>query len=215
MSARIVENFISLDNIKKIKEYFNERPFDEVGYHPVFPDQLQWANSKLPEWIWEKILNPIMHAEFGDFKVSYGSGKFQRCYVPFGMHIDSKAEISKLDYVPESVGYNVLIPLDESPEFCTIFWEEHFNTNDEKNKSFMAFNELPNHQVKNNHIGSKYNLEFCWEHPFKKIYNHYQFDCAFEWKLGSMVTWPRTQLHSATDFTKKFPYKDAITIFCE
>lgn len=213
--ARVVDNFISIEDIKIIKDYFKDRPFENVGYHPDYPDKLQWANSHIPSWIWEEILNPLIEAEFGNFKVSPGTGKFQRCHVPFGMHIDSKARISKLDNVPESVGYGVLIPLDEAPEFCTIFWKEYFDTDNDKVNSFMSFGSLPDNEVRNSHLGDKYDLDFCWEDPRRKIFNHYEFDCAFPWKLGSMATFPRNQLHAATDFTKKFPYKDAITIFCE
>lgn len=219
MTARIIDNFISLEEIKQIKEYYADKPFKSEGTHLDFPDRLQWQNSPIADWIWSDILDKKIIKEFGAYQVSSGCGVFQRCSIPFGMHIDSKQRITNEDpqfadtYKTE--GFALMIPLDEGPHFCTVFFDEYFKTDREKSISMKNFSDLSDDEIINSGISKIYDLEFCWADPRRKLQDHYKFDIAFPWKLGQAATWGRTQLHASTDFARHGLYKDCLTIFFE
>ena len=81
--------------------------------------------------------------------------------------------------------------------------------------SFTEFINLPSNQVKNTRIGDDYDLDFSWADPHRKLFNHYDIEGVFNWQIGDAAIWDRNHLHAASDFTKKHPYKDAITFFFE
>ena len=216
--AKSIDNFITLDEINAIKEFYGNGPYDRSGNHPDDNNKLQWENSKIADWILKEILHdkivPIVGEEY---RISPGFGVFQRCHIPFGMHIDSKRRIDPNRTVgtAESNGIALMIPLDQSRYFNTVFWNEFFSDDSEKIAAFNRFIDLPETEVLNNHTGDLVDLEFCWQDPNKKLYNHYELDLCYNWRLGSAAYWDRNQIHAASDFTKHAPYKDAITIFFE
>jgi hypothetical protein len=217
MAAMALENFISLEEIRAIKDYYADKPFEKSGLLPG-TDRLQWENSPLAEWIKTDILHDKLVKLLGpDYKMSPGCGVFQRCSYPFAMHVDSKKRIdkSRLDSECETEGKSLLIPLDEGPHFNTVFWKEKFYDEEEMYADFARFSALPAVEVKNNHLGDRYNLAYCFDDPRRKIYNHYELDYVYHWKLGTAGFWDRNQIHAATDFTEHHQYKDAVTIFFE
>jgi hypothetical protein len=216
--ATELKNFITLEEIKAIKEFYGHGPYQHSGSHPEDNTKLQWANSPLADWILKDILHKKLVPVVGEnYRVSIGCGVFQRCYVPFGMHIDSKRRIKPNRQIgaAESPGIALLIPLDEGPHFNTVFWKNYLLDDDEKHKLFKQFIDMPASEVVDNGTGLLCDLEFCWQDPVKKLYDHLEFDTVYNWKLGSAAYWNRNQLHAASDFTKHHLYKDAITIFFE
>lgn len=220
MSVTIIENFISLKEIEAINSYYANQEFKNKGFHPEQKDKLQWENVTIAAWIWKDILNEKVIKLFnGPYTVSVGCGKFQRCYIPFGMHMDSKPKHTNNN--PQfsdhwkTEGRALLIPLNEGSNLHTVFWNKQYHTIKDQNDDFLAFSQLPNDQIKNNGIGELYDLEFAWGDKNKKLYNHLEVDNVFNWKLGSAATWGRNQLHASTDFTNHVAYKDCLTIFFE
>ena len=168
------------------------------------------------------MINEILHSKIvpivGEhYRISPGCGVFQRCYIPFGMHIDSKRRIDPERSIGEAEGPGIalMIPLDEDPKFNTVFWNNYFVDDQAKIEFFNEFIALPQHQVQNHRTGDRCDLEFSWQDPNKKLYNHLDLDMIYNWKLGTAAYWNRNQLHAASDFTKHYPYKDCITIFFE
>jgi len=219
MSVTILENFIAPEEIVAISDYYATQKFDNRGCHPEFPDKLQWENITIASWIWKDILDEKIFKLFGDYTVSAGCGKFQRCYIPFGMHMDSKPKHTNnkphLSGTWKTEGKALLIPLNAGPHLHTVFWNKHYHTVKEQNDDFLAFSKLPIDQIKNNGIGELYDLEFAWGDKNKKLYNHLEVDTVFDWKLGNAATWGRNQLHASTNFTPHTAYKDCLTIFFE
>lgn len=220
MSVSILENFITLDEISTINDYYATQVFKNKGFHPEYKDKLQWENVTIAPWIWKDILNEKVSKLFnGTYTVSVGCGKFQRCYIPFGMHMDSKPKHTndnpRFSENWKTEGRALLIPLNEGPHLHTVFWNKNYHTIKEQNDDFMEFSKLPIDQIKNNDIGKLYDLEFAWADKNKKLYNHLELDNVFNWKLGSAATWGRNQLHASTDFTHYNAYKDCLTIFFE
>lgn len=219
MTAKIINNFISLEEIEQVNDYYSNIPFASEGVHTDFPNKIQWQNSPIADWIWSDILDKKIRKEFGDYEISHGCGVFQRCSMPFGMHIDSKQRITnenpQFADTWKTEGFALAIPLNEDPHFCTVFFDEYFNTDKEKFDSMKNFSELSDDEVINSGISKIYDLDFCWDDPRRKLQDHYKFDIAFPWKLGQAATWGRTQLHVSTDFAKHGLYKDCLTIFFE
>lgn len=213
----VVENFISLDDIKRIKEYYQNVKFENQGFHPERPDQIQWANCKLAKWILVLLHDKISKIIGDNFEISRGCGVFQRCYLPFGMHTDSKQRInpSRIINQNDSEGRALLIPLQEAVEFNTVFWNIKFATDQEKQTAFENFANLPSSQIANTKIGDQYDLKFAWQDPIRKLYNHYPVLGVYNWRLETAAVWDRNLLHAASDFSEKHAYKDAITIFFE
>lgn len=220
MSVTVHEDFISLEEIESINAYYATQKFNNSGCHPEFTDKLQWENITIAPWIWKDILHEKVSKLFnGIYTVSAGCGKFQRCHIPFGMHMDSKPKHTnnnpRLSHTWETEGRALLIPLNAGPHLHTVFWNKHYHTVEEQNTDFLAFSKLPTDQIRNNGIGELYDLEFAWGDKNKKLYNHLDVDTVFNWKLGSAATWGRNQLHASTDFTNHAAYKDCLTIFFE
>jgi hypothetical protein len=220
MSVTILENFINLDEINVINEYYKNQEFENRGFHPEYKDKLQWENTNIASWIWEDILDEKVTKLFnGAYTVSAGCGKFQRCYIPFGMHMDSKPKHTNdnLQFSEnwKTEGNALLIPLNEGIHLHTVFWNKHYHTIKEQNNDFLAFARLPINQTKSNGIGETYDLEFAWADKNKKLYSHLEVDDVFEWKLGNAATWGRNQLHASTNFATHIAYKDCLTIFFE
>jgi len=220
MSVTIFENFITLEEIDVINDYYATQQFSNRGFHPEHKDKLQWENITIAPWIWKDILDEkVSKLSNGTYTVSVGCGKFQRCYIPFGMHMDSKPKHTndnpQFSKNWKTEGWALLIPLNAGPHLHTVFWDKHYHTVNEQNNDFLAFSNLDNNQIKNNGIGELYNLEFAWGDKNKKLYNHLEVDTVFEWKIGSAATWGRNQLHASTNFTNHVAYKDCLTIFFE
>lgn len=215
MTASVIDNFISLEEIAKIQQYYQGTVFLNKGYIEVDGQQtLQWENLNIDRWIWSEILDSKVKERFGSYTVSKGCGKFQRCHYPFGMHVDSKKRMSgNIDNTDE--GYALLIPLSEGKNCCTVFWDEYFDSVDDLNELIVNFSNMSLEKVLNNGLDQKYELSCAWGDTSKSLVNHLKFDKAVEWKLGQAVTWNRNQLHASTDFNKHRPFKDCLTIFFE
>lgn len=220
MSVTILENFITTEEISAINDYYADHEFENKGFHPEYKDKLQWENTTIAPWIWKDILaEKVLELFNGAYTVSEGCGKFQRCHIPFGMHMDSKPKHTNNDPAYsenwKTEGRALLIPLNSGPHLHTVFWNKHYHTVKEQNNDFLSFSKLPINQIKNNGIGKLYDLEFAWGDKNKKLYNHLDVDNVFEWKLGNAATWGRNQLHASTNFTNHVAYKDCLTIFFE
>lgn len=212
--AYIIENFIQPELALKIKELCLVNDFQNSGKHPDTGD-LQWENSPVPTNVFDK-LTPLLDTVFEEYTVDKVPN-FQRCYVPFGIHHDSKKRHNpnkaNEECVPE--GHAIIIPLDEGPYFNTVFWKEKCFDTDDMIDGFQQFSKLAEHELKNSGIGDQYDLAFSWgdPRPGYQYYNHLTLDCVFNWRIGDAAVFDRNQLHAASDFTAHCPYKDAITIF--
>jgi len=213
--AYIIKNFIDTDLALKIKDISLSNPFAYSDHHPDYSDKLQWENSPVLEEAME-LLYPSLDTHLPEYDIDKHPN-FQRVYIPFGIHHDSKKRHNlnrpDEDCTPDSVA--ILIPMDEGPYFNTVFWKEkHFDTQSMLDE-FNEFGMLEQSELKNTGIGDEYDLAFSWEdtRPGYQLYNHLTLDCVFNWKIGDAAVFDRTQLHAATDFTKHCPFKDAITIF--
>ena len=89
----------------------------------------------------------------------------------------------------------VLIPLLEDPEFRTIVFDVH-------SQEDLGMGEpLPEQ-----YLTGKNDLDLGWfthmEESARSQIPKFSVDKIFNWKLGNMITWPRTKLHASTDFSK-------------
>lgn len=216
MPAQVIPEFMPLETLALIQHLLADRPFTHQGQHPD-TGALQWKNRALdPDII--QILRPRLQCHFGsDHVISPGTGVWQRCYVPFGIHTDSKLRMNPDRQDLDNEGVALLIPLHEDAVCNTVIWRETARDDQAKQKIFDDFRDLPAREIRNSRIGARLDLEFAWQdpHPLRKIYNHLELDLVFAWRLGQAVIWSRNQLHASSDFRRIRAYKDAITMFFE
>lgn len=202
---KIIKNFLSMDEVKQIKDHYKDISFTRnVG---------DYANTEIDKNLFDNILHEKFLTLFDSYEITQES-IYQRCYLPFGIHTDSKTRMNP-DRKAEGEGVAVLIPLDEGEYFNTIVWKEKCTSNDDITKMITEFVNLPNDKVQNSNVTEKIDLDYAWEKGERNFCNHLTLDGVYNWRLGTAVIWERNQLHASSDFTKHHKYKDAITTFFE
>lgn len=213
--ARVINDFITINEIQLIKEYFKNRPFEKSGYTDT--KNLHWEQSAFPKDLFKEILQEkVVAVEGPNYKIF--SVVYTRSHQPYRPHVDSKLTIPTDRSISptKGEGAQMIIPLEEGDYLNTLFWKKNFATTEEITESINNFINLPDTEIKHNNITSTYELDFCATEPEgdpnRCIYDHYELDINFNWKVGTAVHWNRHQLHASTDFTKHVPYKDSINI---
>lgn len=228
---KIIDNFISLDEIKRIKTFYQDRPFD------ITQDGARCDLSTVASWILEEILFDKILNLFGPGEIESQGEVFQRFYFAPGLHTDSKkkvnADVMRLEtsskfvyqyqvYTPSGWTHNtiatqfqhegkaLLIPLGEGPGLSTIFWKEKYSEIIDYSALLEEFNQLLPSQVRNSRISERYDLRH--NTVYIPLCDHLTLDGVFDWQLGSAVMWDRNQLHSATYFNDHCKFKDSIVI---
>jgi len=202
---KIIENFLDANEVNQIKEHYKNHSFTcDIG---------DYANTEVDQELFNKILHEKFITLFDSYKITQAS-IYQRCYLPFGIHTDSKTRMDPTRSV-DTEGVAVLIPLDEGEHFNTVVWKEKCANNEEITQLITDFVNLPNDKVQNSNITEEVDLDFAWEKGERNFCNHLTLDGVYNWKLGTAVIWERNQLHASSDFTKHHKYKDAITTFFE
>lgn len=220
---RIIENFISLKEIKKIKDFYQHRQFDFIKnvYHA----------SLLQSWVYDEILHDKIANLFGDYKITPNTDVYQRFTFAAGIHNDSKLRIAqdfdeikkqpKFAYLTDNFatdyqheGKVLLIPLDQGTSLHTVVWKEKCQGNVDSvylKRLFQSFSQT----TSNSGISKRYDLSHTYQDTDKRLCDYLTLDAVFDWKLGSAGIWDRDQLHCATNFDNKHSHKDAICIMFE
>lgn len=206
MSIKIVEDFLSLDEVKKLKHYYSLKNFTTEKYKDTADGYLLFARHKDTDFnkknsLIHKILEKKCKEVFQCEKML--DGAFYESYYPNTVHIDSHEELHKLDDKENhSINKAILIPLDENPLFKTVFFNA-FYKNFDLPKQKYHYEKNYNHDLEFSHM-TKETLDFV---------NSLEIAEVFEWKLGSAVSFPRNQLHCAINFAKYNLVKTYITLF--
>ena len=217
---QIIDNFISLEELKKIKEFYQPQQF--YFSSPIY------FSSPLASWIIKEILHDKIQKLFGHYTISPHSDVYQRFTGPVKIHNDSKQKITQdlveisqqpeFSYVADNIftnyqneGQVLLIPFDQGTELNTVVWKEKCTGKTDSKILYQMFKHL----TLNTGISKLYNLSHTYDITGKRWCDYLALDAIFNWKLGSAVIWDRNQLHCATDFTAYCSHKDAICIMFE
>ena len=217
---QVIENFISLQEVTTIKDFYNSQQF-QYNFDT-------YQASPLASWILKDILHNKIQNIFGDYTITPWTDVYQRFLLPVTIHNDSKQKIAQnlfeisqqpefsylmekftTDYQTE--GKVLLVPLNQGPSLNTVIWQEKCQGKINQQVLSQTFEHL----TVDRELGKLYNLSHTYDIADKHWCDYLTLDHVYSWKLGSAVIWDRNQLHCATDFTAHCSHKDAICIMFE
>ena len=222
-SPKVIKNLFNKEEINKFLSLYEELP-TTVHNKKQNVIKKRWLidyGKELENLFYERVKNEIGEFKYDNLKTDNGEiiyGLFQESYNPIGLHIDGGFNLEDLIYK------QTLIPL--TPVGSTVIFKNRFygqSTNftiDDKELSIKQLNYGQNKRSKE-HIGMFGDMPFNKE-DHKKYLNHekidnlvgLEIDLVYEWELGSMLIFDRTNLHCSsskiegkkiglTTFTKK------------
>tara|TARA_B110000438_G_C15644804_1_gene576959 strand:- start:91 stop:798 length:708 start_codon:yes stop_codon:yes gene_type:complete len=208
---KIIKNIFDKNEISKFIDLYNELP---VTVHNKKQNVIKkrWLieyGKELEELFYKKLKNEIGDFKYDNLKTENGNeilGLFQESYNPIGLHIDGGFNFEDLIYKQS------LIPL--TPVGSTVIFKNRFygqSTNFTSDKSELETKNLKYGQNKRSseHIGMYGNNHFD-EQIYKKYLNHEKIEnlmgleteIIYEWEVGSMLIFDRTNLHCSSSVIK-------------
>ena len=220
---KVLRNLFSKEEIGKFLDLYNELPttVHNKKQNVIKKRWLVEYGKELEALFYKRLKNEIGDFKYDNLKTDNGNeiyGLFQESYNPIGLHIDGGFNSDDLIYKQS------LIPL--TPVGSTvIFKNRHYgnSTNFTIDKEELKIKKLNYGQNKRSdeHIGMYGEKPFNKE-DHKNFLNHekienlkgLEIEIVYEWELGSMLIFDRTNLHCSsskiegkkiglTTFTKK------------
>ncbi|MDC0488952.1 hypothetical protein OAR89_04155 [Pelagibacteraceae bacterium] len=220
---KVLKNVFNSKHIEQFIKLYNELP---ITVHNKKQNVIKkrWLidfGKELEELFYNKLKNEIGNFKYDNLKTENGDdilGLFQESYNPIGLHIDGGFNFEDLIYKQSLVP---LTPVGSTVIFKNRFYGESTNFTIDKNE--LDKKELKYGQNKR----SSEHLNMFKKKPFdeklhKKFLNHedinnlngLEVELVYEWELGSMLIFDRTNLHCSssvisgkklglTTFTKK------------
>lgn len=220
---KVIKNIFNKEEINKFLNLYNELP---ITVHNKKQNVIKkrWLLEYGKEL--EDLFNKRLKNEIGDFKydnLKTDDGKdilglFQESHNPIGLHIDGGFNFEDLIYKQSLIP---LTPVGSTIVFKNRFYDQSTNFTIDKNELELKKLNYGQNKRSSEHIG------FFGEKPFdeqahKKYLNHekienlvgLEIDLVYEWEVGSMLIFDRTNLHCSssviegkkiglTTFTKK------------
>ena len=206
-SPKVIKNLYSKEEIQDFLKLYKDLPTTTHNkkQNVIKKRWLQGYNEKL-----EKLFYERLKKEIGDFKMDNlkdESGKdiyglIQESYSPIGLHVDGGFELKNQIYRQS------LIPL--TPVGSTVIFKNRFY------EMSTSFTQDPEELKKKNlsygqNKRSSEHLKLYGDKPFnKKIHEEYlkhenidnlkglEVEMIYEWKLGDMLIFDRTNLHCSS-----------------
>ena len=220
---KVIKNIFNKEEIDKFLNLYNELP---ITVHNKKQNVIKkrWLidyGKELEELFYKRLTSEIGDFKYDNLKTDDGNdilGLFQESYNPIGLHIDGGFNFEDLIYKQS------LIPL--TPIGSTVIFKNRFygqSTNFTTDKSELEQKNLKYGQNKRSseHVNLYGNKPFH-EEAHRKYLNHekienligLEIDLVYEWEVGSMLIFDRTNLHCSssvidgkkiglTTFTKK------------
>jgi len=204
---KVIKNIFTKKEIDKFVNVYNELP---VTVHNKKQNVIKkrWLieyGKELEELFHKRLENEIGDFKYDNLKTDDGKeilGLFQESYNPIGLHIDGGFNFEDLIYKQS------LIPL--SPKGSTVIFKNRFygqSTNFTTNQDELEQKKLTYGQNKRSseHIGLYGDKPFN-EQAHLKYLNHekienligLEVDLVYEWEVGSMLIFDRTNLHCSS-----------------
>jgi hypothetical protein len=204
--TEIHKNVFTRDEINILRQDQHQRPVSQTQ-EKIYNKNLDYH---LPESVPRKIIKPKLDSILGPDHI-FKTGCYKDAWRPYATHVDTYDFHERhYNFPGENHAYNcaVLIPLNEDPSFRTVIFDVH----SEKSVGMGAI--LPEE-----FLTSQNDLDPEWfTHIDPAVVNQIKklpVDKIFHWRLGDLVIWPRTALHSSTDFAKFGLFKKFIIIFID
>lgn len=196
---KIIQNIITLEEVQKFKDYFDNNCNDE--YVNWLTDSDKPLDIRLPikkdTQEWEIITNAVTNI-CPDAKDIWSA--LQRQNFPHSIHID--------DYeVPNPNTYTIVIALDTIPEFKTVVWQEKFESNAAFKKHCFKIENKIKSMSKLSTISEVEDLEHTPTIQNYKLCDYLTLDGIFSYECGSGVLFSARKLHCTSNWLKYTQYK--------
>lgn len=199
INAKSFENLFTIEEINALRQDQHRRPvaaIDQVGDATVINKNLDYhvAGSTTNDIIRPKLNQIIGHDH------EFSTGCYKETCVPYQTHTDSRAVYEDFkqhhDFSSRSkYDCAVLIPLNVDPEFRTVFFNIHSDDN-------LGMGE----HIPEQYLTGHNELDLSWfDHmtdSARKQIPRMELDLVWSWKIGGALVWPRSQLHSSTNYAK-------------
>tara|TARA_X000001036_G_C20668446_1_gene801577 strand:+ start:442 stop:1149 length:708 start_codon:yes stop_codon:yes gene_type:complete len=219
----VLKNVFSSKHIEQFINLYNELP---ITVHNKKQNVIKkrWLidfGKELEELFYNKLKNEIGNFKYDNLKTENGDdilGLFQESYNPIGLHIDGGFNFEDLIYKQSLVP---LTPVGSTVIFKNRFYGESTNFTIDKNELDKKELKYGQNKRSSEHLNMFKNKPFD-EKLHKKFLNHedinnlngLEVELVYEWELGSMLIFDRTNLHCSssvingkklglTTFTKK------------
>ena len=220
---KILKNIFSKDEIQKFINLYSKLPITvhNKKQNVIKKRWLHNFGSELEELFYNKLKNEIGDFKYDNLKSEDGKdilGLFQESYNPIGLHIDGGFDFNNLIYKQSLVP---LTPIGSTVIFKNRIYGKSTNFTIDENELNIKNLKYGQNIRSSEHLNKFDNKPFDRE-MHKKYLNHEQIDnlagleidLIYEWEIGSMLIFDRTNLHCSssiidgkkiglTTFTKK------------
>ena len=222
-NPKVIKNIFNKEEINKFLNLYNELPITvhNKKQNVIKKRWLLEYGKELEDLFYKRLKNEIGEFKYDNLKTDDGKeilGLFQESYNPIGLHIDGGFNFENLIYKQSLIP---LSPVGSTVVFKNRFYDQSTNFTIDKNELEIKKLSYGQNKRSSEHIG------FFGEKPFdeqahKKYLNHekienlvgLEIDLVYEWEVGSMLIFDRTNLHCSssviegkkiglTTFTKK------------
>ena len=203
--------FFSISEIDKFLKLYQELPttVHNKKQNVIKKRWLKNFNNELEEFFYNKVKNEIGEFKMDNLKDEDNNdilGLFQESYNPIGLHVDAGFNLDEIIFK------QTLIPL--TSKGSTVIFKNKFygnSTNFTIDEKELQIKDLKYGQ----NIRSSEHLKMYEKNPFKKK-DHEKYlkhekienlsgleiDLVYEWELGSMLIFDRTNLHCSSSVIK-------------
>ena len=220
---KVIKNLFNKDEISKFLNLYEQLPttVHNKKQNVIKKRWLKEYGKELEELFYNKLKNEIGNFKYDNLKTENGDdilGLFQESYNPIGLHIDGGFNFEDLIYKQSLVP---LTPVGSTVIFKNRFYGESTNFTIDKNELDKKELKYGQNKRSSEHLNMFKNKPFD-EKLHKKFLNHedinnlngLEVELVYEWELGSMLIFDRTNLHCSssvingkklglTTFTKK------------
>ena len=166
-------------------------------------------SNELEELFYKRLKNEIGDFKYDNLKTDDGNdilGLFQESYNPIGLHIDGGFNFNDLIFKQSLIP---LTPIGSTVIFKNRFYGQSTNFTTDKNELEIKKLNYGQNKRSSSHIGMFGNKKFDQD-AHKKYLNHekienligLEIDLVYEWEIGSMLIFDRTNLHCSSSVIK-------------
>jgi hypothetical protein len=213
MSTQLLHNFISIDEVDQLINYFKNQPYTatnytEVDLKNVVKTKYKNSNYDQKNSLVYNILHDKINSIVGDHQMSHGS--LLESHYPFQIHVDTLEQFDtnnfyNLNQTDQYLNIALLISLNEHPSFNTVF----FDLDTPK----LVVPDNPPDEL--SLVSQLYpDLKFDHHNPIQNAFiKQLTITDVYRWKAGSAVIWPRSQVHCSSNFYGHGLIKNALVLF--
>ena len=220
---KVLKNIFSNEEIKKFIDLYNDLPITvhNKKQNVIKKRWLTDHGKDLEKLFYDRLKNEIGDFQYDNLKDENGSkilGLFQESYNPIGLHIDGGFDFEDLIYKQSLIP---LTPVGSTVIFKNRFYGQSTNFTIDKNELEQKNLKYGQNKRSSEHVGlfgdklfdQKLHKKYLAHEKIENLIG-LEIDLVYEWEVGSMLIFDRTNLHCSssvidgkkiglTTFTKK------------